>query len=86
LETLCGAWPRALGEPSGHDIDHGQVDHGLVVGGEPLVVPGGAPVAGDPGQGPLDHPASGQDVQVIGVLDDLEGELEWLGRFHLALP
>ena len=36
------------GEAAGHDDDHGPVDVGFVVGGQPLVVPDGAPVAGDP--------------------------------------
>jgi dihydrofolate reductase len=36
------------GEPAGHDDDHGPVDVGLVVGGQPLVVADGPAVAGDP--------------------------------------
>jgi hypothetical protein len=66
------------GEAAGHDGDHGPVDVGLLVGGQPFVVPHGPPVAGDPGQGPLDDPTAGQDlegVQVIGAPDDFESQL-----------
>lgn len=33
------------GEAAGHDDDHGPVEVGLVVGGQPFVVADGAPVA-----------------------------------------
>src|SRR5579859_2857938 len=36
------------GEAAGHDDDHGPVDVGFVVGGQPLVVPDGGPVARGP--------------------------------------
>jgi len=36
------------GEALGQRGDHGPQDHGLVPGGQPFVVPDGAPVAGDP--------------------------------------
>ena len=54
---------------------------GLVVGRQPLVVPGRAAVPGGPRRGPLDNPSAGQHldgVEVIGVPDDLHGELEGL--------
>ena len=66
------------GEAAGHDDDHGPVDVGLVVGGQPFVVADGAAVAGNPGQGPLDHPPAGQDfegVQVIGPFHDFQCQL-----------
>jgi hypothetical protein len=50
-----------------------------MVSRQPFAVPDGTAVAGDPGQGALYDPPAGQDfegVQVIGSLDDLEGELE----------
>ena len=49
------------------------------MGGEAFVVAGAAPVAGDPGQSPLDHPPARQDgegVQVIGPFDDLDGQFQ----------
>ena len=67
------------GQAAAHGDDHGPVDDGLVVGGQPLVVADGPAVPGDPGQGALDDPAAGQHlegVQVIVAADDLEGELE----------
>jgi hypothetical protein len=69
---------RGPGEAAGHGDDHGPVDAGLVVSGQPLVVADGAAVAGDPGQGALDDPPAGQDlegVQVIGPFDDFQGQL-----------
>jgi len=60
-----------------------------VVGGQPFVVPDGAPVPGDPRQCPLDRPAARQDfedMQVIGALDDLDGELEAVLAQVTSLP
>jgi hypothetical protein len=68
----AGQW--LAGGAAGHDDDHGPVDVGFVVGGQPFVVPDGAPVADDPRQSSLDHPPAGQDlegVQVIGPFHDL---------------
>jgi hypothetical protein len=59
-----------LGQAAGHQGDHGPQDHGFVAGGQVLVVADGAAVLADPGEGPLDYPAAGQDgegVQVIGL-------------------
>src|SRR5205809_6801121 len=64
------------GEAAAHGDDHGPVDDGLVVCGQPLVVAGGAAVAGDPGQGALDDPAAGPHlggVQVTSAPDDPDG-------------
>src|SRR5215469_1387281 len=77
------------GQAAGHDGDHGPVDGGFVVGGEAFVVACAAAVAGDPGQGPLDHPAAGQDLEgvlVVGAFDDLDGQLEVGGRPGLEFP
>jgi len=62
LENLGGCWLGSGGmacEPAGHDDDHGPVDIGLVVGGQPFVVADGPAVAGDPGQRPFHHPPAG---------------------------
>src|SRR5690348_3293152 len=55
------------GEAAGHDDDHGPVDVGLVVGGQPLVIADGAAVAGDPGQRPLHDPPAGQYLEGVQV-------------------
>ena len=71
-----------LGQAAGHEGDHGPQDHGFVAGGEAFVVADGPAVLADPGEGALDDPAAGQDlegVQVRGAPDDLEGELERAG-------
>jgi hypothetical protein len=54
LGSSCGA----LGEAPDHLDDGGPVDHGLVMGGEALVVAGAAPEAADSGVGALDAPAA----------------------------
>ena len=59
------------------------------MGVQPSVVADGAPVARDPGQGALDHPPTGQDlegVQVTEAIDDLEGELEPVLAQVTSLP
>jgi hypothetical protein len=60
-----------------------------VVGGQAFVVAGAAAVAGDPGQGALDDPAAGQDlegVQGIGPFDDFDGQVQPGGRPGEQLP
>jgi hypothetical protein len=59
------------------------------VGGQAFVVAGAAAVAGDPGQGPFDHPAARQDfegVLVCGAPDDLDGQVEVGGGPGLEFP
>src|SRR5437764_4475122 len=85
----CFTTSSGAGEPTGHEGDHAPQVHGFVVGGEAFVVAGAAAVAGDPGQGPLDDPAAGQDgegVQVIGSFDDLHGQFEVGGGPGLQFP
>ena len=55
-------WP---GEAAGHQGDHGPGDHGFVAGGQVLVVADGAAVLADPGEGSLDNPAAGQDLEGV---------------------
>jgi hypothetical protein len=47
---MRGSWPPP---PTTDGHDHGDVDHGLVVGGQGLVVADAAAMLGDPGQRPL---------------------------------
>jgi hypothetical protein len=54
-----------LGHAPGHEGDHGLQDHGFASVGQLLVVVGGAPVLGDPGEGPLDDPAAGQYLEGV---------------------
>lgn len=68
-----------LGDMAGHLKDGGEVDHGGVGLGKPLVVAGAAAAAGYPGVGVLDDPAAGQGLEhVPGALraagDDLDGD------------
>jgi hypothetical protein len=49
----------------GHEGDHGPQDHGFVAGGQLFVVPDGAAVLADPGEGPLDGPPAGQDLEDV---------------------
>ena len=70
-----------LGQAAGHEGDHGPQDHGFVAGGQVLVVADGAAVLADPGEGPLDDPAAGQDLEGVQVAlgDDLQGHLQGRG-------
>src|SRR5215469_1370539 len=75
-------WGWVAGQAPGHDVGHGPQDHGFVAGGQAFVVADGAAVLADPGEGSLDHPAPGQDlegVQVIGTADDLQGDVQGVG-------
>ena len=50
-----------------------------MVGGQAFVVAGAAAVAGDPGEGALDHPAAGQHlegVRALGAFDDLHVQVQ----------
>jgi hypothetical protein len=70
-----------LGEPVGHQDDHGPQDHGFVAGGQGLVVPDGTAVLADPGEGPLHNPAAGQDLEdvTIALSHDLDRHLRRTG-------
>jgi hypothetical protein len=70
-----------LGETAGHEGDHGPQDHGFVAGGQLLVVPDGAAVLADPGEGPLDDSAAGQDLKdvLLAPGDHLHGDLQCRG-------
>jgi hypothetical protein len=70
-----------VGQALGHEGDHGPQDHGFVAGGQVLVVADGAAVFADPGEGPLDDPAAGQDLEGVRVAfaDDFQGHVENLG-------
>ena len=71
----CGRLPAS--EAAGHDDDHGPVDVGFVVDGQPFVIPDGPAMAGDPRQRPLNHPTARQHfegMQVIRAFDDLRGQ------------
>jgi hypothetical protein len=57
------------GKAAGHDGDHCPDDHGFVAAGEAFVVAGAAPAGGDPGQGALDDPAAGQDLEGVQVIE-----------------
>src|SRR4051794_32843722 len=70
---------RSPGQPAGHGHDPGEADHRLGVLGPGLVVAHAAGVLADPGQGACHYPAAGDDLeagQVIGALDDADGERE----------
>src|SRR5215218_4258255 len=54
------------GQSPRHEPRHRRVDEGLSGGAQPLVVLGHAPVVGDPREGPLHHPPSGQDSETPG--------------------
>jgi hypothetical protein len=59
--TCQGLFLNLFGEASAGDPDHGPADYVLVVLRETFVVAHAGVVPGDPGQGPLHHPAPGQD-------------------------
>ena len=79
-----------------HQAEHGQIDHGLTTAGQVLVILAHAPIAADPGQGALDHPAAWQVTKALGpfkqaVIDLLAREDPHAARTagmadHLHLP
>jgi hypothetical protein len=75
--AVPGHLPGA-GQPPGRGDDHGPVDHGGVMLAEPFVVADGAPGAGDPGEGPLSHPAAAQPHEGVrgGAFDHFHGQLQ----------
>ena len=70
-----------LGQAACHEGGHGPQDHGFVAGREAFVVADGAAVLADPGEGPLDDPAAGQDLEGVRAApgDDLDGYLQGRG-------
>jgi hypothetical protein len=62
------------GQAAQHEPDHGEADEGGGLAGVALVVAGEAAATADPGQGPLDDPALGQDHEAVSVAaaDDLQ--------------
>ena len=52
--------------PATAQLDHGPQDHGVVVGGQVLVVADGAAVLDDPGERRLRDPAAGQGLKACG--------------------
>ncbi len=48
-----------------HDADHGKSHEGGGLAGVAFVVPAQATVAADPGHGPVDDPAPGQDHEAV---------------------
>lgn len=63
------------GEPSEHELDAGEADEGDGGAVEVFVILGEPPAAIDPGDGTLDDPASGDDLEALGLggaLDHLD--------------
>ncbi len=71
-----------LCQSSEHDTDHGETEPGDGGGGVALEVAREPSVAADPGEGPFDDPALGQNHEAAGVvaLDDLERPSPGLGE------
>src|SRR5690242_1968962 len=70
------------GEATGHDDDHGPLDHGGMVGGQSLVVAYDPPASADPREGPLHDPPSGQRHEpdlTSEFADDVDGQPEPCG-------
>ncbi|KDN74252.1 hypothetical protein DF19_32950 [Streptomyces olindensis] len=68
-----------VGKAAGHQIGHGQLDHGFGAGWEGFVVAGQAAVEHQPAVGPLDGPAFGQRRESLGAggpLDDFRVDAE----------
>jgi hypothetical protein len=66
---------------AGHLDDGGNLDHGFVLADKALVVARAASSAADPGVGPLDDPAAGQDLEsllALGLFDDLDDGTEFV--------
>src|SRR5204863_9132087 len=91
----CGSGPQSAalvaGQASGHDDDHGPLDHGGVVLREAFVVAGGASTSVDPGQGALHDPSTWQhgEADLAGQLghdlhDQAEGQAVVDGRAAVA--
>jgi hypothetical protein len=62
LDPVLGASPGRggfAGAAAGHEVDHGEVDHGFGAGGQGFVVAGQAAVEHQPAEGPFYGPAAG---------------------------
>src|SRR5215213_415125 len=71
LSERFETWSCGAGQPTRHRHDHGNVDHGLVVLGQGLVVADAAAAFADPSKRALYDPPSGQHVepgQVVAAL------------------
>lgn len=60
IKRVAAAPRRGTGSEKG---DHGPQDHGLMTGGQPLVIVGAAAVRGDRGRDALDQPSGGAGPQ-----------------------
>ena len=58
-------------------VDHGHVDHVLVVVGAGLVVAYESVVGCQPDEGPFDNPAAVQDLEPCGVLGTVKPRVVW---------
>lgn len=62
-------------QPAGEQHDGCGIEIGIGAGGEGFEVLGEASIAAKPGEGSLDHPSAGQDLEALrvgGALDDFE--------------
>jgi hypothetical protein len=69
----------SMADPSEEDAAHCDMGHDLGYVDAGLLFAQEAPPAGHPGEGPLDHPAPGQDLEAGRALDpadNLDGEVE----------
>src|SRR3954454_19506834 len=79
LSERFGTRSCSAGQPTRHRHDHGNVDHGLVVLGQGLVVTDAAAAFADPGKRALYDPPSGQHVepgQVVAAFDDFHDQVQ----------
>lgn len=68
---------RFLGQSTGHQMDHRDLDHRFTAGRLLLVDLAEPPIPAQPTEGPLHHPATRQDHgprRVVRPLDDLQGQ------------
>src|SRR5947207_2362020 len=72
-------------DPPEHDADHGEADEGGSFASVTFEVLGESTAVADPGEGPFDDPALGQDNKAvqIGALDDVQPPRTGLGD-HLG--
>src|SRR5712691_1941440 len=85
--SIYNLYPRS-GKAACQKLDGSQIKPCLAAGDGPLKVPRQPPIAAKPGEGPLDHPASGQYLKtfgLVGSLDDLQHPLPAPGKRCLQL-